>query len=222
MDEYVVKFRYGTPVTTEVPLTPPLMPGAFTFDSATLALYIDTSSTRVQVKDPLKLALTGGTLTGDLQVNSGGTTTSCIQADTGVVRGTFLETTGNIHIDGVPTAYAVIDSTGRIRTRTHAEMLQDLNIDNLGSLAYADSASGSYTPQGSISTPTAVAHVTRGQVLADFDPGELPSFTVSNEKLTLSEGALPSVNETEVVLTIDSIEVSQPEFTGVTATITVS
>ena len=225
MDEYIVKFRYGTPVTTTAPFQPELMPGAFTFDAATLALYIDTSSTRVQVKDPLKLSLTGGTLTGDLEVSSNGSTTSCIRADTGVIRGMYLETTGNIHLDERPTAYAVIDANGRVRTRTRAEMLQDLNIIDpatLGALAYKDLARGSYTPQGSISTPTATVNSTDGQVITDFVPGQLPSFTVSGEKLTLSEGTQPTVTKSRAVLKIDSISISKPEFTGIQATITVS
>ena len=41
MDNILVYFRCGTPVTIESPLHPPLHPGSFVFDTDTLALYLD-------------------------------------------------------------------------------------------------------------------------------------------------------------------------------------
>ena len=216
-----VNFRYGTPVTIN-PLSPELEPGTFTIDSSTLALYLDTDTGRVQLRDPLKLSLTGGTLTGDLIISSGGTTTSSISAAAGVIQGQFLETKGNIHLDVAPGYYAVIDANGRIRSRTKAEMLADMGLDNLGSLAFKDLASGVYQPAGRVTAPTVQVMTSTGKAITKLNPGILPSFVVFNETLELDEGELPSVEETkEVVLTIDSIQVSEPEFIGTTATITV-
>jgi len=223
MEGNLINFRYGTPVTID-PLYPELEPGTFSFDYETLALYLDTDTRRVQVMDPLKLSLSGGAMTGDLTVENGGTVVASISSETGVIQGQYLETTGSIHLDVAPRSYAVIDDNGRIRTRTKAEMIQDLGIISpatLGALAFKDSASGSYTPQGTISAPSADIALTSGPVVRQITPGELPSFTVRNEALELSEGTQTTAETTEVVLHIDSVTVGQPEFTGVTATITV-
>ena len=132
MNQRQVKFKIGPSVTTTSPFSPSLDPGAFVFDSESLALYIDLDNTRVQVKDPLKLALTGGT-------------SSCFSADTGTITGRYLETTGDISIspnEDIPGAYAVIDNNGRIRTITKEQMIAELDIattNSLGQLAYKDS-----------------------------------------------------------------------------------
>lgn len=146
MNQRQVKFKIGPSVTTTSPFSPSLDPGAFVFDSESLALYIDLDNTRVQVKDPLKLALTGGTITGDIEiVDRNGTTSSCFSADTGIITGRYLETTGDISIspnEDIPGAYAVIDNNGRIRTITKEQMIAELDIattNSLGQLAYKDS-----------------------------------------------------------------------------------
>ena len=139
MNQRQVKFKIGPQVTTTSPYTPSLEPGAFVFDSGTLALYVDLPNQRVQVKDPLKLALTGGTLTGDVTiVDHNGTTSSCFSADTGTITGRYLETTGSISIgnnETIPNAYAVIDNNGRIRSITKQQLVTELG---LGQMAYAD------------------------------------------------------------------------------------
>ena len=224
MEGNLINFRYGTPITID-PLYPELEPGTFSFDSSTMALYLDTDTRRVQVMDPLKLSLSGGTMNGSIEVESGGTVVASISAETGVIQGEYVEMTGNLHLNTAPLSYAVIDENGRIRTRTRAEMLQDLGIISpatLGALAYKDSAEGTYTPQGTISTPTATVAAPKGRVVRSVTPGELPSFDVNDEALSLSEGTQTTSESTEVVLNIDSITISQPEFTGVMATITVN
>lgn len=145
MNQKQVKFKIGPQVTATSPFSPPLDPGAFVFDSETLALYVDLLNRRVQVKDPLKLALTGGTITGDVCiVDQNGTTSSCFSANTGAITGRYLETTGDISIDSneeIPNAYAVIDSNGRIRSITKEQMIQELGVVNpssLGKMAYKD------------------------------------------------------------------------------------
>lgn len=218
----LVKFRYGSPVTEN---SPALLPGAFTFDSDSLALYIDLDDARVQIQDPLKLSLTGGQLTGSVEVvDNLGTTMSSFGVD-GVVQGQFLETTGNIALDTAPTLYAVLDANGRIRTRTKAEMILDLRIldpDSLGDLAYKDSASGSYTPVGTVSTPTVTVNYDTESVVKSVTPGDLPTYEVTGELLELGQGSQLSTASTDVMKTITSVEVSQPEFTGTPGTVNVN
>lgn len=146
MNQNLVKFKYGPSVTATSPFFPPLEPGAFVFDSETLALYIDLTDRRVQVKDPLKMSLTGGTITGDVQiVDQNGTTSSSFNASTGAIQGQYLETTGNISIgegESIPDNFAVIDNNGRIRSLTKQQVISELGIattQSLGALAYKDS-----------------------------------------------------------------------------------
>ena len=104
------------------------------------------------------------------------------------------------------------------------------SFDNLGSLAYKNNASTSYTPQGTI-TPVAISLKTSGATTnmnSITAVGELPNFstTVSNENLTISwnAGTLPTqgpninVKITDPVFDIDI----QPEFIGTSANIIVS
>ena len=223
MSHNLVKFRYGTPVTADYP---DLAPGTFTFDSESLALYLDTDTRRVQVQDPLKLSLTGGTLTGSLQVVSNDGATKCsLNHNTGVIQGDFLETTGDISLDAPPGLYAVIDENGRIRTRTVAQMKSDLNIidpTTLGALAYKDSAYGVYVPVGTVSTPDVTIECNTENVVKTVTAGDLPTYEVSGELLSLNPGTQTTSSSTDVVKDIASVTVSQPVFTGTEATITVS
>jgi hypothetical protein len=103
----------------------------------------------------------------------------------------------------------------------------DLSL--LGSLAYKNSASGSYTPAGSVTAPTisvssAGSTTTVNSITA---VGTLPSFsaTVANENLTLGfdAGTLPTKGTNTTVKTGDaSYAASAPSFSGTGATITVS
>ena len=103
----------------------------------------------------------------------------------------------------------------------------DLSV--LGALAYKNSASGSFTPSGSVSAPTiSVASAgSTATVNSITDVGTLPSFgaTVSGEILTLawSAGTLPTKGSDTTVKTGDaSYSASQPTFTGSAGTVTVS
>ena len=155
MEGNKVKFRYGTPVSAEFP---ELIPGSFVFDYESLALYIDTDVRRFQIQDPLKLSLTGGTLRGSLEVvGDDGATQCALDAASGVVRGKFLEATGEIALSTSPNLFAVLDDDGRIRSRTKQEMQRDLGIVDpvaLGALAYKDHASGVCIPLGGVTAPT--------------------------------------------------------------------
>ena len=69
---------------------------------------------------------------------------------------------------------------------------------SLKGLAFKDSASASYTPEGSVSAPTVTVAVNTASVTPITGVGTLPNFTasVSNETLTLgfSAGSLPRGN----------------------------
>ena len=110
------------------------------------------------------------------------------------------------------------------------------DLSSLGNLAYKDSASGSYTPAGTISkiTPAGSVTVTPATTTTTVNSitavGSLPSLTYdsTNEKLTFNAGSLPTkgANTTVVtgVTTTGSFTGSAvtPTFTGTQATITVS
>ena len=103
----------------------------------------------------------------------------------------------------------------------------DLSL--LGTLAYKDSASGSFTPAGSVSAPninvaTAGGTTTVNSITA---VGTLPAYTatVANETLTMTwnAGTLPTKGADTVVKTTDAAySASQPTFTGTADTVTVS
>lgn len=123
------------------------------------------------------------------------------------------------------------------------------DTSNLGDLAMKDSASGSYTPAGSVSTPTiTVTPSTTSKYVASSATGggsvtngsaascTLPSLTtsVANETLTIGWAAgsftantptavtLPSFTQQTIATGITSASSSQPTFSGTAATIEVS
>lgn len=109
------------------------------------------------------------------------------------------------------------------------------DLSALGSLAYKNSASGSYTPAGSVSAPT-ISVATAGstdKIKGMASVGTLPSFTgttysVSNGTLTIgaevfNAGTLPTQTVEKTFKTGDaSYSASTPSFSGTQATITVS
>lgn len=99
---------------------------------------------------------------------------------------------------------------------------QELGKNNFGALAFKSSASGSYTPEGTVS-------ITKGndttQSIAPFgSAGSLPEcyFTVSGETATLnfSAGTLPSAGTPVDVVTASGTDTAT--FAGTAATVTVS
>lgn len=102
----------------------------------------------------------------------------------------------------------------------------DLSL--LGALAYKNSASGSYTPAGSVAAPV-ISLVSEGstvKVNSITDVGSLPSLTttVADETLTIGfdAGTLPTKGSDTTVKTGDaSYSASAPAFTGTSGTVTV-
>lgn len=108
---------------------------------------------------------------------------------------------------------------------------------SLKALAFKDSASGSYTPAGTVSAPEVGVSVNTTSVKPFGSAGTLPSCTlpemtatVSGETLTLgwtagtfSAGTLPSAGTAVTVATgIKSASASAPTFAGTEGSITVS
>lgn len=125
----------------------------------------------------------------------------------------------------------------------------DVHMSDLGALAKKDSASGSYTPEGTVSTPiitvtpnNATIHVAESvNGGGSVTPGQaaecsMPEFgmTVSNETLSISwtpgsftantptAVTLPLFVSQSIVTGIRSAEASQPEFTGSAKSVSVS
>lgn len=121
------------------------------------------------------------------------------------------------------------------------------SLSGLGLLAYKDNASGTYTPEGTVSQPSfsngsctpngSVSNVELNtKTVKQFKTaGSMPTYTVSNETLTISAGEVPTGEDVVVgdgtVKTQPSFTgeassvtgtVSKPSFTGTEATITVS
>lgn len=96
------------------------------------------------------------------------------------------------------------------------------DLSSLGSLASKNSASGSYKPAGLVSKPTATVEASSVTINGISSVGTLPTFTVSNETLTITAGTLPTQSSAiSALVSIDTINVTQPTFDGTTATITV-
>ena len=95
---------------------------------------------------------------------------------------------------------------------------QAMGHNNFGSLAFKNSASGTTTPSGTV-------NVSKGNdstvtVNSITSVGSLPSFSVSGETLTFTQGTLPTKGNNQTVVT-QSGSVSAT-FSGTQATITVS
>lgn len=103
------------------------------------------------------------------------------------------------------------------------------SVGSLGALAYKDSASGSFTPSGLVSTPT-ISVATAGTtttVNSITGVGTLPNLTmtVENETLIFSfdQGTLPTKGVDTTVKTGDAAySATAPSFTGTTGSVTVS
>lgn len=94
---------------------------------------------------------------------------------------------------------------------------QELGKNNFGALAFKSSASGDYTPAGSVA-------ITKGSdTTASVTPfgtaGDLPYFTVSGETATFHAGSLPAGGTPVTVVTQRGTDTAT--FTGTAATITV-
>ena len=99
---------------------------------------------------------------------------------------------------------------------------QSIGKNNFGDLAFKDSASGSYTPAGSVSITQGTD--TTASIVGVSANGTLPDayFTVSGEVATFhfSQGALPTLASSVDAITARGTDTAS--FSGTAATVTVS
>ena len=105
----------------------------------------------------------------------------------------------------------------------------DIDLSNLGTLAYKNSASGSFTPQGSVAAPTiSVSTAGATESITPFgSAGTLPELTMTvsdrNLAISFSQGTLPSGGTAVSVKTGDAAyTATAPAFTGTAGSVTVS
>ena len=94
---------------------------------------------------------------------------------------------------------------------------QELGKNNFGALAFKSSASGSYTPAGSVDITQGTD--TTESITPIASVGTLPSWTVSGETVTFVPGTLPTAGTPVSAITARGTDTAA--FTGTEATITV-
>ena len=130
-------------------------------------------------------------------------------------------TTNPITINGQPVeaevgGMAQYDGVEYVWSDTEA--WQELGHGNFGSLAFKSSASGSFTPQGSVSVSKADDSTTTVNSITAV--GTLPKFTTSGETVVFHPGTLPTKGaDTTVVTASGAVSAS---FAGTAGTVTVS
>lgn len=97
------------------------------------------------------------------------------------------------------------------------------NIDDLGALAYKDDATGTVTAEGTVSKPSVTVTPSTAQIPNVTNVGSMPTFTVANETLTITAGAVPTLGTAIEAMTGASAELdAAPTFTGTSVSVTVS
>ncbi len=98
--------------------------------------------------------------------------------------------------------------------------------DDLGTLAYQNSADGTFTPAGTVSKPNVNLTSTTANVKSCESTGSLPQWTaaVNSETLsfTFNAGTLPSVSNVSINNVTAAELAAAPSFTGTAGTVTVS
>ena len=98
---------------------------------------------------------------------------------------------------------------------------QLFGYSNLGALAFKSSASGSYTPAGSVSVTPSKANDTTASITGVTTTNVPSSFTVSNEVLTITPGTAATLASPVSAVTAVGAITATAAFTGTAATITV-
>lgn len=97
------------------------------------------------------------------------------------------------------------------------------DLSDLGALAYKDSASGSFTPAGSVSRPGVTVTPTTDNIPNVTSVGSMPTYTVTGETLVISAGITPTLGTPIAAMTGASAALdADPTFTGTAGTVTVS
>ena len=120
---------------------------------------------------------------------------------------------------------SVNDVTYDIKDASARGSIIDLGA-SLGDLAYKDSASGSFTPTGSVSAPTVSVTPSSISLKHINNVGSLPTWSanVSEETLSFSfnAGSLPTTQNHTVLTGITDATATSPVFSGTSGTVTVS
>lgn len=95
---------------------------------------------------------------------------------------------------------------------------QSMGKANFGSLAFKDSASGNFTPQGAVTITE--ANDTTDTVVGVSTNGTIPSFTTSGETLIFNAGAMPTLDSEKTFVTASGTRTAT--FAGTEGTVTVS
>lgn len=98
---------------------------------------------------------------------------------------------------------------------------QLLGHGDLGALAYADTASADYTPQGSVTVTPSQGADTTTSVTPFGSAGTVPSWSVSGEVATFNPGTAASAGSAVDVVTASGAITATAAFVGTQATITV-
>ena len=97
------------------------------------------------------------------------------------------------------------------------------DLSDLKALAYKDTASGSFTPDGTISKPNVTVTPTTASIPNVTAVGSMPTYTVTGETLVIGAGAVPTLGTPIDALTGASASLdAAPTFTGTAGTVTVS
>lgn len=96
------------------------------------------------------------------------------------------------------------------------------NLEDLGALAYEDTATGSFTPAGSVSAPTITITPATTGIQPVSNVGSMPTYTVTGETLVIGAGAVPTLGTAVAVMTGATGAASQPTFSGTAGTVTVA
>jgi len=106
------------------------------------------------------------------------------------------------------------------------------NLFGLGALAFKDSASGNFTPSGTVSQPTftgseltstgkftpagsvsgTAVTMSKTTIKNNTSAGSMPTFTVSGETLVITDGAIPTFSDVSVATDVDTV--TDPSFSG--------
>lgn len=97
------------------------------------------------------------------------------------------------------------------------------DLTDLGTLAYKNTASGSFTPDGTVSKPNVTVTPTTASIPNVTNVGSMPTYTVTGETLIIGAGAVPTLGTPIDAVTGASAALdSAPTFTGTAGTVTVS
>lgn len=95
---------------------------------------------------------------------------------------------------------------------------QSIGKNNFGNMAFADTASASYTPSGTVAISAGTD--TTDNVTGVTDVGALPYFTQNGEAVTFHPGTLPTADTQKTFVTQRGTDTAA--FTGTAATIQVT